>query len=139
MTKITIIPNVDQIRYYVNSALNAFTLLPTKEAIESNTDDLRALLKYLESLDDAANIVVASISRIKGGIRIERSTRDGDIFDLSYRYLSHSNSRPDSTQGSTPRERHEENVRLHDDLSAADSELDLDKSRNGIADFRLPR
>ena len=49
--------------------------------------DMAALLAYLDALDDGEGVAVASISQIEAGVRIERSTREGDFFDLVHRYI----------------------------------------------------
>jgi hypothetical protein len=97
MVQITVIPSSRQIRYYAESTINAFDTLSTDDAIKANIGHLRQLLRYIDSLDRANNLVVAGISPVEGGIKIERTTRDGDVFDLIDRYLGPSYAKLDAT------------------------------------------
>jgi hypothetical protein len=85
--QITVSPSVRQLRYYLESAINAFETLPTEEAIASNLGHLRRCQQYLDALDRAEHVVVAGISPIEAGVRLERSLRDGDVFDLTDQYF----------------------------------------------------
>jgi hypothetical protein len=89
MVQITVAASSKQIRYYVTSAMRAFEFLPPQDAVESNLGHLRQLLRYLDCLDKASHVVVAGISTIEGGIRLESSACDSDTFDLTDKYLSH--------------------------------------------------
>ena len=96
--QITIAPSMRQIRYYVESAINAFETLPTQTAIESNLGHLRRLITYLDALDRGANVVVAGISAIKAGVRLEcQVPPNGKIFDLIDRHFDPPSTESDPT------------------------------------------
>lgn len=68
-----------QIRWYAQSALNAFKDLERDDAIESAKADLRRLLSYLDALDTANEVVLVSgIEGVKPGIRGELVFREPD-------------------------------------------------------------
>jgi len=66
----------DQIRWYVQGAINGFEDLEREDAIENALHDLRAILAYLDALD-AANeaVLVSGLRGIKPGVRIEAAVR----------------------------------------------------------------
>jgi hypothetical protein len=86
--KINLAPNLDQIRFYAKSALHAWDYQDLESGRAQVVADMQALLSYLDTLNDGEGVAVASVSRIKAGVRIERSTREGDFFDLVDRYIS---------------------------------------------------
>jgi hypothetical protein len=49
---------------------------------------MERLLAYLDAFNEGEGTIVAGITAIKGGVRIERSTREGDSFDLCDRYVA---------------------------------------------------
>ncbi len=62
----------DQIRWYVQSALNGFDTLDKDDAIENACHDLRSILTYLDALDAADKAVaVAGVEGIKPSVRLE--------------------------------------------------------------------
>jgi hypothetical protein len=71
--KIDICPNLDQIRFFARSALHAWDYQDLESGRDQVIADMEALLKYLGAFDDSEGVVVASVSRIKAGIRVERS------------------------------------------------------------------
>jgi hypothetical protein len=90
--KIDLRPNLDQIRFIATSALHAWDYQSLQDGREQVIADMRALLDYLSAFDNAEGVAVAAVFRIEAGVRIERSTREGDIFDLAHRYISQNTS-----------------------------------------------
>jgi hypothetical protein len=84
--KIDIAPNLDQIRFFAESALHAFDFQSPEDARASVVADMLALLGYLEAFDDSMGIAVAGIRKIESGVRIEVSTREGETFDVGHSY-----------------------------------------------------
>jgi hypothetical protein len=66
----------DQIRWYVQEALNGFEDLEREDAVEGALHSLRRILEYLDALD-AANeaVLVTGIRGIKPGVRFEAAVR----------------------------------------------------------------
>jgi hypothetical protein len=85
--KIDIRPNLDQIRFIAESALHAWDFQDLEAGRAQVIEDMTALLEYLAAFDNGAGVVVAGALSIKDGIRLERSTRDGDLLDLVHRYV----------------------------------------------------
>ncbi len=56
----------DQIRYWAQSALNAFNTLDPETAAEVASADLRALLSYLDRTENA--VTVLGIAPVEAGI-----------------------------------------------------------------------
>jgi hypothetical protein len=84
--KIDIRPNLDQMRFYANSAKHAFDYQSPENARASVIADMAALLRYLDICDRGAGVVVAGISQIDDGIRLERSRRYRQSLDLTHGY-----------------------------------------------------
>jgi hypothetical protein len=85
--KINISPNLDQIHFIANAAIHAWDYQGLEAGRAQVIADMKALLAYLDALNDGEGVVVASVSPIKAGVRIERSTGEGDFFDLANRYI----------------------------------------------------
>jgi hypothetical protein len=90
--KINITPNLEQIRAIALSAQNAWRFQSLEDGRNQVIADMKQLVAYLDALDNGIGVVVAGVSWIEKGIRIERSTRESDIFDLSDRYMSQNTS-----------------------------------------------
>lgn len=58
----SLIPSVSQIRWHVESALNGFETLNLETAASEAQSELRALLRYLDALDNTNDVVVVLIS-----------------------------------------------------------------------------
>jgi hypothetical protein len=86
--KIDIRPNLDQIRFYARTAMHAWDYQDLEAGRAQVIADMQELLGYLDGLNNGEGIAIASISRIEAGVRIERSTREGDAFDLTDRYVA---------------------------------------------------
>jgi hypothetical protein len=86
--KIDIRPNLDQIRFYAKSAMHAWDHQDLEGGCAQVIADMEALLAYLDALNDGEGVVVTAVSRVKAGVRVERSTREGDFFDLTDRYVA---------------------------------------------------
>lgn len=84
--KVNIVPNLDQIRFFARSAMHAWDYQGLEAGRAQVIADMERLLAYLDAFNDGEGTVVAGIKAIKGGVRIERSTREGDFFDLTQRY-----------------------------------------------------
>jgi hypothetical protein len=70
--QVKIIPSTSQIRYCVESALSGFETLDTELAVSEACSELRALLRYLDAVDNAdstSNVLVSK--RIKPRIIFE--------------------------------------------------------------------
>jgi hypothetical protein len=85
--KINIAPNLDQIRFFAKSAMHAWDFQDLETGRKQAIADMKALLRYLDAFDDGMGLVVTGISKIEGGIRLERSRRYGQILDLSHGYV----------------------------------------------------
>ena len=59
-------PHPDQIRYYAQSALNAFGTLDTETAAEIAKAELAALLSYLDRTEDAET--VRGVRAVESGV-----------------------------------------------------------------------
>lgn len=73
----------DQIRYWAQSALNAFKTLDQETAIEVASADLAALLAYLDRTDDA--VTVLGVVPVETRVRVEPSeglSEKGHLRDL---------------------------------------------------------
>lgn len=66
----------DQIRWYVQEALNGFDDLDREDAIEGALQSLRRIIEYLDALD-AANeaVLVTGLRGVKPGVRFEAAVR----------------------------------------------------------------
>jgi hypothetical protein len=62
-------PHPDQIRYWAQSALNAFTTLDMETAVEIAKAELEAILAYLDRTDNAETVL--GIVPVETGIRDE--------------------------------------------------------------------
>jgi hypothetical protein len=72
----------DQIRWYVQGAINGFEDLEREDAIENALHDLRAILAYLDALDVASEaVLVTGLRGIEPGIRIEAAIRQNYTAD----------------------------------------------------------
>ena len=61
-----------QLRWYVQSALNGFDDLASRDAIENAKHDLRSLLAYLDALDRADNPVLEfPVEAVETGVNLE--------------------------------------------------------------------
>lgn len=69
----------DQIRWYVQNALNSFETLDREDAVENAMCDLRALLAYLDSLDAADKaVLVSGVAGVEPGVGLELRVRKPD-------------------------------------------------------------
>jgi hypothetical protein len=84
--KINIVPNLDQIRWYVYSAIHAFDFQSIEDGRDAAIADMTALLAYLNACDNGVGVVVKRVIPIEEGIRLERSNQENDILDLGHSY-----------------------------------------------------
>jgi hypothetical protein len=82
--RIDIRPNLDQIRFFANSAMHAFDFQSPENARADVIADMEALLEYLAAFDDGNGIAVSSIAKIEGGITLKAFDRQGDILHLRH-------------------------------------------------------
>jgi hypothetical protein len=67
-----IIPDIEQIRYYAQGAMNGFETLDRETAVECAKSELAALLRYLVAFDNTDNAVPVLVSgSIKPRIVVE--------------------------------------------------------------------
>ena len=125
--KIDIRPNLDQIHFIARSAMHAWDHQDLEAGRAQVIADMQRLLAYLDALRHGEGVVVAGISGIKAGVRLERSTREGDSFDLTDRYVAeHVHSQVDIDNRSNSGVVVAENrVGMHDASCGADPESDL--------------
>lgn len=57
---VTVVPNINQIKRFAQSALNGFEDLSTENAIENAKGELQNLLLYLDRLNNTNNAVCES-------------------------------------------------------------------------------
>jgi hypothetical protein len=86
--KIDIRPNLDQIRFFAKSAMHAWDYQDLATGRAQAIADMEALLRYLDAINDGEGVVVAGVELIKAGVRVVRSTRKGNVFDLTDRYMA---------------------------------------------------
>ena len=132
--QINIVPNLDQIRYFAQSAKHAFDFQSIEAGRDAVIADMTALLAYLDILDNSQGIVVKRIIPIKGGIRLERSSRENDILDLGHGYsddasdgFAHPGNRDCACPGQI------KSVRPKNDIHAGIGNGDLDAPSDGGA------
>lgn len=76
---VTIIPSVQQIRRYAESALNGFEDLSSDNAIENARYELQSLLTYLDRLQDTDDAVCESfVSGVESRVKLELCVRNLD-------------------------------------------------------------
>jgi len=133
--KIDIRPNLDQIRAIAKSAMHAWDFQDLEAGRDQVIADMQALLEYLSAFDHAEGVVVASVYGIEPGIRIERSTRPGDFFDLAHRYISQNTSLQihDRNGRRCGPEMGEQRVRVDDHTQIVDRNDDLGAGADGVA------
>lgn len=133
--KINITPNLDQIRFIAKSAMHAWDHQSLEDGRDQVVADMQELLAYLGAFDDSEGVVVASVARIKAGVRIERSTSDGDFFDLTDRFINQNISlhvdQCDCEDGSSTMRK--QGVRSSGSASSPDQENDFGASVDGTA------
>ena len=124
--KIDIRPNLDQIRFYANSALVALRYNSDEEARKFVQADMEALLRYLDALDAGNGVVVVGIAKLECGVRLEVSRTHDKVFDLIDRYpesagdITNASGQPQTTVLDRV-----EDVRAHGNGIAAEPEIDL--------------
>jgi hypothetical protein len=74
-------PHIDQIRWYVRSALNGFDTLDHEDAIENAKGDLTSLLAYLDRADKAVRVLPVEV--VEPRVGCESVTRQHDRSDFS--------------------------------------------------------
>lgn len=75
----TLVVNVGQVRWYAQAALNGFETLDLETAAEVAQSELRALIRYLDALDNTENAVAVNIcGGVKPLIVLEDFVRDGE-------------------------------------------------------------
>ena len=81
---VTVIPSVQQIKRYAESALNGFDDLSTDNAIENAKGELRNLLTYLTRLDNTDDAVCESfVSGVESRVKLELNVSNLDSLNLS--------------------------------------------------------
>lgn len=131
--KIDIRPNLDQIRYYAESALNVWGVLPEDMARENVIADMRALLAYLDACENGSGRVVLGVAKIERGIRLKVSWADLKVLDLTDTYADERDASVCSSEHQPPILRDVENVRSHVGGRTADLEVNLKTLADGGA------
>lgn len=73
-------PHPDQLRWYLQSALNGFDTLDFPQAVEHAKADIAAFLAYLDRTDNA--VLVTGIKPVEPGVWYEFDLGKGDVSDF---------------------------------------------------------
>ena len=74
-------PHIDQIRWYVRSALNGFDTLDHEDAVGNAKSDLTSLLAYLDRADKAVRVLL--VEAVESRVGCEPVIRQHDRSDFS--------------------------------------------------------
>jgi 6-phosphogluconolactonase/glucosamine-6-phosphate isomerase/deaminase len=79
---VTLAVNVEQVRWYAQAALNSFETLDLETAAEVAQSELRALIRYLDAIDNTENTVAVNVcGGVKPLIVFENLVSDGESSD----------------------------------------------------------